>query len=58
MGKAPSLKENFRPKHAKPHKRSGGKGYYGQMIGRISIDEWPKIVRRQVPQWQLGERYH
>ena len=43
----PSLKEHFRQKHAKPHKRSGVKDRRGPIIGRVSIDERPKVVEQK-----------
>ena len=43
----PSLKEHFRQKHAKPHKRSGVKDRRGQISGRVSIDERPKVVEQK-----------
>ncbi|MHB9296077.1 putative transposase, IS30 family [Pillotina sp. SPG140] len=42
-----SLKEHFRQKHAKPQKRSGIKERRGQIIGRVSIDERPKVVEEK-----------
>jgi IS30 family transposase len=52
--KAPSLKEHFRQKHAKPRKRNGVKYRRGQIIGRVSIEERPKIVdeKCRVGDWE------
>jgi IS30 family transposase len=45
--KDPALKVHFRQKHAKPHIRSGVQDRRGQIIGRVSIDEWPKVVEQK-----------
>jgi IS30 family transposase len=49
-----SLKEHFRQKHAKPHKRSGIKERRGQIIDRVSIDERPKVVedKSRIGDWE------
>jgi IS30 family transposase len=43
----PSLKDHFRQKQAKPRKRNGAKDRRGQIIGRVSIDERPKVVEEK-----------
>jgi IS30 family transposase len=52
--KDPSLKEHFRQKQAKPRKRSGTKDRRGQITGRVSIDERPKVVeeKSRVGDWE------
>jgi IS30 family transposase len=45
--KTPALKDHFRRKHAKPRKRSGVKDRRGQITGRVSIDERPKVVEQK-----------
>jgi IS30 family transposase len=45
--KDPSLKEHFRQKQAKPRRRSGAKDRRGQIAGRVSIDERPKIIEEK-----------
>jgi IS30 family transposase len=45
--KDPALKVHFRQKYAKTHTRSGVKDHHGQIIGRISIDERPKVVEQK-----------
>ncbi|MDR2796291.1 MAG: IS30 family transposase, partial [Spirochaetaceae bacterium] len=52
--KEPSLKEHFRQKHAKLRKRNGVKDRRGQIIGRVSIEERPKIVdeKCRVGDWE------
>jgi IS30 family transposase len=52
--KDPSLKEHFRQQQAKPRKRSGVKDRRGQIVGRVSIDERPKIVeeKNHVGDWE------
>jgi IS30 family transposase len=52
--KDPSLKEHFRQKQAKPRRRNGAKDRRGQIVGRVSIDERPKIVEEQsrVGDWE------
>jgi IS30 family transposase len=42
-----ALKEHFRQKQAKPRKRKGVKDRRGQIVGRVSIDERPKIVEEK-----------
>jgi IS30 family transposase len=52
--KDPLLKEHFRHKQAKPRKRSGVKDRRGQIAGRVSIEERPKIVeeKNRVGDWE------
>jgi IS30 family transposase len=45
--KDPALKVHFRQKQAKPRHRKGVKDRRGQIIGRVSIDERPKIVEEK-----------
>ena len=45
--KDPSLGEHFRQKQAKPRRRKGVKDRRGQITGRVSIDERPKIVEEK-----------
>jgi IS30 family transposase len=45
--KDPALKEHFRQGQAKPRKRKGAKDRRGQIPGRVSIDERPKIVEEK-----------
>jgi IS30 family transposase len=45
--KDPALKEHFRQGQAKPQKRKGAKDRRGQIPGRVSIDERPKIVEEK-----------
>ncbi|GHV67894.1 hypothetical protein AGMMS49928_06000 [Spirochaetia bacterium] len=49
-----TLKVHFRQKHLKLHKRSGVKDRRGQIIGRVSIDERPKIVeeKSRIGDWE------
>jgi IS30 family transposase len=48
------LKEHFRHKQAKPRKRSGVKDRRGPIIGRVSIEERPKIIeeKNRVGDWE------
>jgi IS30 family transposase len=52
----PALKARFRQKHAKPRKRNGKKDARGQITGRVSIDERPKIVeeKSRAGDWESG----
>jgi IS30 family transposase len=45
--KNPALKEHFRQNQAKPRHRKGSKDRRGQIVGRVSIDERPKIVEEK-----------
>jgi IS30 family transposase len=57
--KDPSLKDHFRQNQAKPRKRSGVQDRRGQIIGRISIEERPKIVeaKNRVGDWGCKKRF-
>jgi IS30 family transposase len=52
--KDPSLKDHFRQKQTKPRRRSGAKDRRGQIAGRVSIEERPKIVedKNRVGDWE------
>jgi IS30 family transposase len=54
--KAPGLKEHFRQKQAKPRCRKGIKDRRGQIPGRVSIDERPKIAgeKSRAGDWEGG----
>jgi IS30 family transposase len=49
-----TLKVHFRHKHSKPQKRNGVKDRRGQIIGRVSIEERPKIVeeKARIGDWE------
>ena len=49
-----ALKVHFRQKHSKQHQRSGEKDRRGQILGRVSIDERPKIVeeKSRIGDWE------
>jgi IS30 family transposase len=52
--KGPGLKEHFRQKQGKPRHRKGVKDRRGQIVGRVSIDERPKIgeEKSRVGDWE------
>ena len=49
----PLLKEHLRQQQAKPRKRSGTQDGRGQIMGRVSIDERPKVVEAKS---RVGDR--